>query len=160
MNAIGLIDYQSKPTFKPGDWVRYRVTGANNEGAEDDYFVTILIAGEERFWGDDCFWVETRSQAIGSTDISGVATLMSYSIFSDSLAVPRMKLYMRKSITDNLEDGTFRQDLTKRPPLTLKNRKPPGQHSVRALPLHDGKTRGGRRRHVRSRRQQLPDRSA
>jgi hypothetical protein len=129
MNAIGLIEYSHKPTFKPGDWVRYRVTGANNEGVGTDYTVTVLIAGEERFWGEDCFWVETRTQAATSTAPIALATLMSYSIFEDSLAMSRLKLYMRKSITDIDENGALIQDVLKRPPSTLKNRKPPSEHT-------------------------------
>ncbi len=130
INGIGLINYSAtKPTFKPGDWVRYRVSGANNEGAEDDYYVTVFIAGEENFWGEDCFWVETRTQSVGAVGDVAIATLMSYSIFGDSLAIPRMKLFMRKTITDVNENGTPRQDLTKRPPLTLRNRKPPSEHT-------------------------------
>ncbi len=124
INGIGLVNYAvAKPDFKPGDWVRYRVSGANNEGASDDYYVTVYIAGEEHFWGEDCFWVETRTQSVGSAADVAIATLMSYSIFGDSLAIPRMKLFMRKTITDVNEDGTPRQDLTKRPPLTLRNYK-------------------------------------
>lgn len=129
MNAIGLIDYSTKPTFKPGDWVRYHVVGSNNEGDRDDYYVTVLIAGEEKFWGEDCFWIETRTQAAGTTAPMAIVTLMSYSIFDDSLAQTRLKLYMRKEITDVREDGTPWQELTKRPPLTMRNRKPPGEHS-------------------------------
>src|SRR5439155_10237578 len=93
MNAVGLIDYSSKPAFKPGDWVRYHVVGANNQGDTDDYYVTILIAGEERFWGEDCFWVETRTLAAGSTAPVVVATLMSYSAFDDSLGLLHMKYF-------------------------------------------------------------------
>ena len=76
MNAIGLIDYSTKPTFKPGDWVRYHVVGSNNEGDRDDYYVTVLIAGEEKFWGEDCFWIETRTQAAGTTAPMAIVTLM------------------------------------------------------------------------------------
>ena len=131
MNGIGLINYaRTRPEFTPGDWVKYRVTGSNSEGDQDDYFVTVFIAGEERFWGEDCFWVETRTQMAGAKSDMAVATLMSFSIFGDSLAIPRMKLFMRKTITDVNEDGTPREDLTKRPPITLRNRKPPGEKTA------------------------------
>jgi hypothetical protein len=59
VNGIGLVDYRRKPDFKVGDWVRYHITGTNMTGDKDDYLVTVLIAGEESFWGEDGFWVET-----------------------------------------------------------------------------------------------------
>jgi len=132
MNAIGLIDYRTKPNFKPGDWVRYRFTAENNDGDKDDYFVTILIAGEERFWGEEGFWVETRTQYANATDdeADAIATLMSYSIFGDSLAVRQSKLFMRKTIAGVNEDGSLREDILKRPPLTLRNRKPMAEHNT------------------------------
>ncbi len=132
INAIGMINYSvAKPTFKPGDWVRYHVTSKNSDGDADAYYVTVLIAGEERFWGEDCFWVETRmSETADENEASNaVATLMSYSIFGDTLATSRSQLFMRKTIADIKEDGTPRQDLTMRPALTLKNRRPPGERT-------------------------------
>ena len=128
VNAIGLIDYSRKPTFKPGDWVKYRVSGASSKGDLTDYIVTVIIGGEERFWGEDCFWIETHTQPTGSEARSGVATLMSYDIFSDSLAIPRMKFYMRKTVTEVSEEGVPIQQLLKQPPLSLKNRKRPSEH--------------------------------
>ncbi len=130
MNAIGLIDYSRPHAFKVGDWVSYHVVGANDKGDGADYVVTVLIAGEERFWGEDCFWVETRSQNQGNEAPTAIATLMSYSVFDDTLAAQRMKLFMRKSVSDVREDGTPMEDITRRPPLTLKNRKPPGEHTA------------------------------
>ena len=50
VNGIGLIDYASHPRLKVGLWVRYHMTGRSVMGAEDDYVVTVLIAGEEDFW--------------------------------------------------------------------------------------------------------------
>jgi len=128
VNAIGLIDYSRKPTFKPGDWVKYRVTGSSSSGDLTDYIVTVIIGGEERFWGEDGFWVETHTQPTGSEAASGIATLMSYDIFTDSLAVPRMKLYMRKTVTETSEEGEPIQILLKQPPLSIKNRKPSSEH--------------------------------
>jgi hypothetical protein len=140
MNAIGLIDYTKKPTFKVGDWVRYHVTGANDKGDDADYTVTILIAGEERFWGEEGFWVETRTQSKGADAPLAIATLMSYAVFQDTLALPRMKLFMRKTITDVAEDGTPQEDVTRRPPLTLKNRKPPSEHTAWSVDTLDADT--------------------
>jgi hypothetical protein len=140
MNSIGMIDYTKKPTFKVGDWVRYHITGANDQGDNSDYTVTILIAGEERFWGEDGFWVETRSQAAGADAPLAIATLMSYAVFEDTLALPRMKLFMRKTITDVAENGTPMEDITRRPPLTLKNRKPPSEHTAWSVDTLDADT--------------------
>ena len=134
INAIGMVNYSvKKPDWKPGDWVRYHVSSGNSEGDTDAYYVTIVIAGEERFWGEDCFWVETRmSDTPTETEVSNaVATLMSYSIFGDTLASSRSRLFMRKTIADMTEDGTPRQDLSMRPALTLKNRKAAGERTSR-----------------------------
>jgi hypothetical protein len=127
MNGIGLVDFSKKPTFKVGDWVRYRVTGASTSGETTDYTMTVVIGGEQRFWGEDCFWVETWTLPNDDAPAHGVATLMSYSIFGDSAAIPRMKLYMRKSITDVDQDGNPVEMLLKRPPLSLKTRQPPSE---------------------------------
>lgn len=99
VNAIGFIDYASPPTFKVGDWVRYHVTGESELGMRDDYDMTILIAGEELFWGDSCFWVETWMEPKGGSP-STIATMMSYSIFRDSLPIQRMQMYQRKQINE------------------------------------------------------------
>jgi hypothetical protein len=52
MNGIGLVDYRHKPDFKIGDWVRYHMKSHSELGASDDYELTLLVAGEEDFWGD------------------------------------------------------------------------------------------------------------
>ncbi|MCC6348369.1 MAG: hypothetical protein IT347_02125 [Candidatus Eisenbacteria bacterium] len=104
VNAIGFIDYSSRPTFKVGDWVRYHVTGESELGMHDDYEMTLLIAGEELFWGDSCFWIETWMDPKGGAP-TAIATLMSYSIFRDSLPVLRMQMYQRKQINEVDRDG-------------------------------------------------------
>jgi len=124
MNAIGLIDYSRKPDFRPGMWAKYRVVGHSELGMHDDYLLTVLIPGNENFWGEDCFWVETWTERVDGP-ASGVATLMSYAIFDDSLAIPHLQLYTRKTITEFNEDGTPRQDVVKRPARTLQARTPP-----------------------------------
>src|SRR5436309_15459240 len=62
VNGIGLIDYGQKPHFKIGEWVRYHVTGSIEMGMHDDYEASVLIGGEERCWGEDCIWVQTRTE--------------------------------------------------------------------------------------------------
>ena len=121
MNAIGLVDYTRKPTFKVGDWAKYRMSSSSELGVKDDYVLTLVIAGEEDFWGDPGFWLETW------VDIPGVppqtrASLMSYEIFSDSSATEKLMLYMRKMITMLNDDGTPRIDINKPAASTLKMR--------------------------------------
>ena len=123
INGIGLLDYTRQPDFKVGDWVRYRVQANSVLGSRDDYTVTILIAGEETFWGEDCFWVETWTEPINRPPQT-MATLMSYAIFGDTLAFPHLPLYMRKTINELKEDGTPLQLLSRRPPGSLKKRSP------------------------------------
>jgi len=105
INGVGLIDFMHKPNFKVGDWVRYRLQGKTDKGQPIDQRVTLLIAGEERFWGDDCFWVETSTQDVGKPAVIAIASLLSYSVFTDSLPQVRMKMYVRKQITDVNEEG-------------------------------------------------------
>jgi hypothetical protein len=126
INGIGLVDYTRKPDFKVGSWVRYHTVGSSLMGARDDYRATVLIAGEERFWGEDGFWVETWNEVQDGKSAKAVATLMSYAIFQDSLPIPRMQLYMRKSIGQVDDEGRPLEELLKRPPSSLKTRKPIG----------------------------------
>ncbi len=121
VDGIGLIDYSSKPTFKVGDWVTYRMTGSSDMGMQDNYTVTVLIAGEEEFWGERCVWVESWTDAAGRPP-RAIATLMSYSIFGDSLAIQRMQLYRRKSITADDEHGDPQQDVIRAAASALKSR--------------------------------------
>src|SRR5262249_25963603 len=122
MNGIGLIDYRHRPTFKVGDWVKYRMRGHSELGMSDDYDLTLVIAGEEDFWGDPGFWVETW------VDIAGVppqtrASLMSYEIFGDTVATQRLLLYMRRVITMLNDDGTPKMEINKPTGSTLKARR-------------------------------------
>ena len=86
LNGIGLIDYSQKPTFKIGDWAKYRMSGKSELGMKDNYVVTVLIAGEQDFWGDPAFWIETWTDAPGLAPQTEAA-LMSYDIFGDTSAV-------------------------------------------------------------------------
>lgn len=123
VNGIGLIDYTRKPDFKVGDWVRYHITARSVLGEHDDYMVTVLVAGEETFWGEDGFWVESWTEPINGAP-KAIATLMSFAAFGDSLPIPHMMLYMRKSITGMTEDGRPEQTLARRPSGSLKARSP------------------------------------
>ena len=122
MNGIGLVDYRHKPDFKIGDWARYQLKSRSELGAKDNYELTVLIAGEEDFYGDPGFWIETW------VDMPGVpaqtsAALVSYDIFDDSVATQRLLLYTRKLISMLNEDGTPKVDINKPAASTLKARR-------------------------------------
>jgi len=121
MNGIGLVDYSKKPTFKVGDWARYRMSGSSEMGMSDDYELTLLVAGEEDFWGDPGFWLETWVDAAGQPP-RAQASLVSYEIFSDSAAVQRLLLYTRKMIMMLNEDGSPKIDINKPAASTLRQR--------------------------------------
>ena len=122
LNGIGLVDYARKPTFKVGDWVKYRMTGRSELGMSDDYYVTLVIAGEQDFWGDPAFWLETWTDAPGRPPETQAA-LMSYEIFGDTSAVQRLQMYMRAAISTLNEDGTPRIDINKPSSSMLKTRR-------------------------------------
>jgi len=121
VNGIGIIDYASKPKLHLGDWVSYHMTGSSQMGESDDYDVTVVISGEERFWGEDCFWVETWTED-HKRPPRAIATLMSYAIFEDSLPTLRSQYYMRKTIDGLTPEGEPSEQLVRRPPSTLKRR--------------------------------------
>jgi len=121
INGIGLVDYRHKPDFKIGDWVRYHMKSHSELGASDDYEVTLVIAGEEDFWGDPAFWVETWVDAKGLPTQTR-ASLVSYDIFNDSVATQRLQLYTRKMINVLNDDGSPKIDINKPSMSTLKAR--------------------------------------
>jgi len=113
IDGIGLIDYTRKPTFKVGTYCQYHVAGHSSKGHSEDYRMVVGVAGEERFWGDDCFWVETISEPTGNQGGSSVASLMSYSIFADSLPVQHLQYFVRKSINDVDDRGVPHEVIAK-----------------------------------------------
>ena len=126
MNAIGLVDLGGKPTFKVGDWARYHMNGKNEQGVTLDYTVTVLIGGEEQWWGEDCFWLETQT-AEEESFTESVASLMSYEVFRDTSAFLNMQLYVRKIINGLDEDGNPEQTVFKRPAAGLVKRELPSR---------------------------------
>jgi hypothetical protein len=108
VDAVGMIDYSRGPRFKVGDWVRYRTKGSSYQGYRTDYTVTMLIGGEEMWWGEKCFWVETQTSFSGQTpQVTG--SLISYGIFEDSLPSIRFTRYLRKFIDGRDENGYVQQ---------------------------------------------------
>ncbi len=121
-NGVGLVDYTRKPDFKVGDWVRYHMKSQSELGVRDEYEVTLVIAGEEDFWGDPAFWLESWVDFPGRPPET-TASLMSYDIFNDTLAIQRMQLYTRKVINTLNDDGTPRIDINKPAASMLKTRR-------------------------------------
>jgi hypothetical protein len=102
-NGIGLLDYSMKPTFKVGDYASYLVTATDPEGRGLERSVTtVLIAGQEVWWGERCFYVEAWV-GDGKVQRSVSTTLMSYSVFEDSLPEENVQTYMRKMISSSDE---------------------------------------------------------
>jgi hypothetical protein len=122
MNGIGLVDYRHKPDFKIGDWVRYHLKSHSELGAKDDYELTVLIAGEEDFWGDPGFWIETWVDMPGAPPQTSAA-LVSYDIFGDSVATQRLLLYTRKLISMVNDDGSPKIDVNKPAASTVRARR-------------------------------------
>ena len=112
INAIGLIDYSARPTFKVGDYARYKVVNGGGGADPKEYVLTILIAGEEEFWGERCFWVETWNDDPGGRG-EAAGSLISYAIFDDSLANERVQLYRRKLVAGAEETGEPAEELTR-----------------------------------------------
>jgi hypothetical protein len=129
-SGIGLLDYTGKPTFKVGDYVQYKVTNADQNGKVlDSYITTVMIAGEELWWGERCFWLEAWV-GDGKVQRSISATLMSYSVFEDSLAEDRVQTYMRKIIADS-DEGKINEVIASPGNPRLTSRPAPSQpHTV------------------------------
>lgn len=124
INGIGMLDFTGgRSQVKIGSWARYHVYAKSELGVTSDYTVTMLISGEESWWGEDGFWVETWTE-MRDEPPRATATLMSYAIFDDSLAVPHMQLYMRKTVIGLREDGTPDEQIYKRTASSLKSREP------------------------------------
>ncbi len=93
VSAVGLIDY-TKPNFKVGDWVRYRVDLSSSSGLEDVKQQEVRIVGEETYRGEKCFWVETwygADEPSASYDL----TLVSYEAFKDVAPDVHYRNYIR-----------------------------------------------------------------
>ncbi|HTR96857.1 MAG TPA: hypothetical protein VMH61_03060 [Candidatus Acidoferrales bacterium] len=112
INGIGLIDYSHKPTWKVGDYVTYHMISNSAMGMHDDYFLTVLIAGEEWWWGEKCFWVETWTDATGR-EPRAEAALMSYAAFDDSVPEQHFEFYRRKNMSGVMENGSPAEDITR-----------------------------------------------
>jgi hypothetical protein len=130
-SGIAYVDYATKPTFKVGDWVKYRVVSFNAEGAQvDARTLTLAIATQEVWWGEDCFYLEAWTEGPRGPE-GACATAMSYAIFDDSLADQRVDFYARKTVFgSNAETGKL-EEMLMRPKAGIL-----GTRSVLAAPMN------------------------
>jgi len=127
IDAFGSLDYMhGRSVVQVGAWAKFRTSGIAPSGVADEYTSTLLIAGEEEFWGEECFWVETHTEVPGGQVIPA-ATLVSHAIFEDSLATPRVALYQRKRVAEVEETGRPVQQLVRRSESLLKRRDSAGE---------------------------------
>jgi len=113
VDGSGMIDYTRPPKLEVGSWVQYRMQSKSIQGFQDDYTLTILIAGEEEWWGEPCFWVETWTEDVGKPKRT-MASLMPYSMFGDSMASKHVTWFLRKSIQGLGPDGKPQQVIHRR----------------------------------------------
>jgi hypothetical protein len=109
VDGVGMLGYSFRPDIRIGDWVRYRTHGNSAQGYMTDYTVTILIAGEELWWGEECFWVETQTRYRDNPYEEVTASLVSYAVFEDSLPARHFQMYMRKMCEGVGDDGLLVQ---------------------------------------------------
>jgi hypothetical protein len=103
VSAVGLIDY-TKPNFKMGDWVRYKVEISTSTGLEDVNQQEVRIVGEETYRGERCFWVETwygREEKVAAYDLA----LVSYDVFKDVAPDVHYRNYLRLVLLGLDNDG-------------------------------------------------------
>ena len=122
LDAIGAVGYSyGRSIIQVGSWVRYRMTTTDDHGVTDESTVTMMIAGEEEWWGEECFWVETTTDR-GKGLVMPAATLMSSAIFEDSTPLTNVLLYQRKRIGELDEYGQPLQQTMRRGPAVVKSR--------------------------------------
>lgn len=125
LDAIGAVGYAYGRSIIPvGSWVTYRMTSTSDKGVTDECTLTMMIAGEEEWWGEDCFWLETTTQRGKGAPVTA-ATLMSFAIFEDSVPLRNVLVYQRKRISDLDENGQPVQQTMRRGPAVIKSRRPP-----------------------------------
>lgn len=126
IDATGNVDYtHGRSSIQVGAWAQYRIKTVDEHGVADEYTSTLLIAGEEEFWGEECFWIETVTEHPGAGK-AYVATLMSYAIFDDSLAIPHLLVYQRKKIDDFAQSEETKPRIMRQGDNVLRSRDPFG----------------------------------
>ena len=112
IDGSGMVDFSKRPSFTVGSWVKYRTTGSSLQGHRDDYTVTLLVAGEEVFWGEPCLWLETWVEK-SDTRSTPIASLISYTAFGDTMASKRVLWFIRKTIHGMLPDGSLVESVSR-----------------------------------------------
>jgi len=113
VDGAGMLDYTRPPKLEIGQWVKYRMQSTSLQGFKDDYTITILVAGEELWWGEPCFWIETWTEDAGESKRQ-MASLMPYTMYGDSNATKHVTWFLRKSIQGLAPDGTASQVIHRR----------------------------------------------
>lgn len=103
IDGITLIDFSGRANLKVGSWACYHTVSNSYLGYHDDYKVLLLIAAEEEFWGERCFWLETWTMDHGDTVCT--ASLVSYAALRDTAALRHAAWFERKTIRGMGDDG-------------------------------------------------------
>jgi hypothetical protein len=118
LDGILLLDLSGRASLKVGSWVRYHTVSSSYLGYHDDYEVLLLIAADEEFWGERCFWLETWT--IEGKDTSSTASLISYAVFGDTAAARHAPWFERKTVRNLDENGLPEEMIPKRPPVEFR----------------------------------------
>ena len=121
IDASGMLDYMGTHNYHVGSWVKYHVQSSSLQGYEDDYTVTVLEAGEEVFWGEPCFWVETWTERKAAPP-HYAASLISFAALGDTMAVRHPIWFTRKMIEGVDKDGELDESIVRRQAGELKLR--------------------------------------
>jgi len=121
IDGSGFVNYMQRPHFTIGEWVKYRTAGHSLRGFNDDYTVTIMVAGEEVFWGEPCVWLETWTQPAGGR-LNATASLVSYAAFGDTMSDRHLMWFVRKTINGVTSEGNADISLVTRGGKELKMR--------------------------------------
>jgi hypothetical protein len=119
VDGVGYVDYSRPPAFKIGSWVEYHFSGNSSSGLGDLYDLKIVIAGEEKFWGEDCFWIESTTSRPG--DEFTLASCISFAAFGDSLR-DKPELFERKTIMGLDENEKPVQNIMRRSASSYRTR--------------------------------------
>jgi len=114
LDGIMLLDLSGRASLKVGSWVRYHTVSNSYLGYHDDYEVLLLIAAEEEFWGERCFWLETS--IIDHGDTSSTASLISYAAIGDTAAARHATWFERKTVRSLDTSGLPEEMIPKRSP--------------------------------------------
>jgi hypothetical protein len=114
IDGITLLDLSGRANLKVGAWARYHTVSSSALGYHDDYEVLLLIAAEEEFWGERCFWLETST--IEGGDTTSTASLISYSAIGDTAAARHSTWFERKTVRNLDENGLPEEMIPKRSP--------------------------------------------